>query len=52
MLRERQGEKNQRIEELKSKGYPVYITSAGWLGYSDDRIREVGTLTMLVGVVH
>ncbi|XP_067927796.1 mitochondrial enolase superfamily member 1-like [Watersipora subatra] len=41
MLKERQSLKERRIEDLKTKGYPVYITSAGWLGYSDDKIREL-----------
>lgn len=41
MLKERKPFKDQKIAELKETGYPVYITSAGWLGYSDDRIRQV-----------
>ena len=43
LLKENEGLKQKRIEELEANGYPVYITSAGWLGYSDDKIREVGT---------
>ena len=31
----------QRIKELDEKGFPAYITSIGWLGYSEDRIREL-----------
>ncbi len=30
----------QRIEELKGVGYPSYTTSAGWLGYSDDALKQ------------
>ncbi|MFI1992113.1 enolase C-terminal domain-like protein [Actinoplanes sp. NPDC020271] len=30
-----------RIAELKSFGYPAYTTSAGWLGYSDDKIKRL-----------
>jgi len=30
----------QRIEELKGIGYPSYTTSAGWLGYSDEALRQ------------
>jgi len=33
--------KADRIEEMKRNGYPSYTTSAGWLGYSDDRLREL-----------
>ncbi|MEJ7592295.1 MAG: enolase C-terminal domain-like protein [Planctomycetaceae bacterium] len=30
----------QRIEELKGIGYPSYTTSAGWLGYSDEALKQ------------
>lgn len=30
----------KRIEELKDIGYPSYTTSAGWLGYSDDALKQ------------
>lgn len=33
--------KQTRIAELRADGYPAYITSAGWLGYSDDQVREL-----------
>ncbi len=29
-----------RERELRSHGHPAYITSAGWLGYDDGKIRE------------
>lgn len=29
-----------RIETLKAEGYPAYTTAAGWIGYSDDAIRD------------
>ncbi len=32
--------RQSRIEELHAGGYPSYTTSAGWLGYSDDALRE------------
>jgi L-fuconate dehydratase len=31
----------ERIAELESVGYPAYTTSAGWLGYSDEKIRRL-----------
>lgn len=31
--------KAERIERLKQEGYPCYTTSAGWLGYSDEKLR-------------
>ena len=30
-----------RVEQLQRDGYPAYITSAGWLGYSDDQVRDL-----------
>ena len=30
--------KEERIAELKQHGYAAYTTSAGWLGYSDDKM--------------
>jgi L-fuconate dehydratase len=30
-----------REAEIKASGYPAYTTSAGWLGYSDDKIRRL-----------
>ena len=33
--------RSQRVKELEEKGYPAYITSIGWLGYSEDRIRDL-----------
>lgn len=32
----------ERIHDLESRGgYPCYTTSAGWLGYSDDKLRRL-----------
>ena len=31
--------KQTRIDELRQTGYPAYITSAGWLGYSEAEVR-------------
>ena len=29
-----------RIDEMQAEGYPTYTTSAGWLGYSDKKLRS------------
>ncbi len=29
-----------REDELRGRGYPAYTTSAGWLGYPDEKIRR------------
>lgn len=41
LLRAAEPAKAARIKELEEKGYPAYTTSAGWLGYSDDKIRRL-----------
>jgi len=41
MLESLQESKHERIDHLLSNGYPAYTTSAGWLGYSDDKIRKL-----------
>ncbi|MEO7018089.1 MAG: L-fuconate dehydratase [Leifsonia sp.] len=42
ILREMEPTRQQRIAELKARGgYPCYTTSAGWLGYSDDKLRRL-----------
>lgn len=30
-----------RLKQLQETGYPCYTTSAGWLGYSDDKLRSL-----------
>jgi L-fuconate dehydratase len=30
-----------RIAKMEVEGYPAYTTSAGWLGYSDEKIRQL-----------
>jgi L-fuconate dehydratase len=32
--------KGEREAQLRAEGYPAYITSAGWLGYDDDKVRR------------
>ena len=33
--------KAAREAEMRERGYPAYTTSAGWLGYSDDKLRRL-----------
>lgn len=33
--------KGERIQNLEHEGYPCYTTSAGWLGYSDEKLRSL-----------
>lgn len=41
-----------RIAEMEAKGYPAYTTSAGWLGYSDDKIRGLVREAVSQGWTH
>jgi L-fuconate dehydratase len=42
----------ERIAELQSTGYPCYTTSAGWLGYSDDKLRRLCQEAVDAGYSH
>jgi L-fuconate dehydratase len=33
--------RGERIAQLRRTGYPAYTTSAGWLGYSDQQLRQL-----------
>jgi L-fuconate dehydratase len=33
--------REDRLERILSRGYPAYTTSVGWIGYSDERVREL-----------
>lgn len=41
LLRRVDAGKAERIARLEAEGYPAYTTSAGWLGYPDDKIRRL-----------
>lgn len=41
LLQHRADNKAQRTEKLLAEGYPCYTTSAGWLGYPDDKLRSL-----------
>jgi L-fuconate dehydratase len=41
MLRERESGRREREERLLAEGLPSYTTSAGWLGYDDDKLRRL-----------
>jgi len=47
-----QAKKEQRIRELERNGYPAYITSAGWLGYGDEKMRRLCREAVNAGFKH
>lgn len=44
--------KADRIAEMHRVGYPSYTTSAGWLGYPDDKLRQLCRSLMARGWTH
>ena len=52
ILREAEPGKADRIARLKNEGYPCYTTSAGWLGYSDDKLRRLCREALEAGFTH
>jgi len=41
ILRRHEPTRAARAAEMRHRGYPAYTTSAGWLGYSDEKIRRL-----------
>jgi L-fuconate dehydratase len=41
MLHKQTAGKQERWATLQREGYPCYTTSAGWLGYEDDKLRRL-----------
>jgi L-fuconate dehydratase len=44
--------KHARIEQMRANGYPAYTTSAGWLGYSDEKVRALCEAAIAEGFTH
>ena len=41
ILKSHQKTKLDRVSILENEGYPCYVTSAGWLGYSDKKLERL-----------
>ena len=41
ILRDAAPTKGAREAEMRERGFPAYTTSVGWLGYPDERVREL-----------
>jgi len=52
LLRSREAGKAERIAMLEAEGYPCYTTSAGWLGYSDEKLRRLAEDAVAAGFNH
>ncbi|WP_319519265.1 L-fuconate dehydratase [uncultured Martelella sp.] len=52
IFRKAEDGKAERMAELKLNGYPCYTTSAGWLGYSHDKLRRLAQEAVDSGFTH
>lgn len=52
MLKRKASGKARREQEMHEQGYPGYTTSAGWLGYSDEKIRRLAREALAEGWTH
>ncbi|WP_077032821.1 L-fuconate dehydratase [Pelomonas sp. KK5] len=52
LLKERAKGKDERMADLLANGYPCYTTSAGWLGYPDDKLRRLAQEAVDAGFNH
>ncbi|MDE2791069.1 MAG: fuconate dehydratase [Paracoccaceae bacterium] len=51
-LRESRAGREARIAEMETNGYPAYTTSVGWLGYSDQKMRNLARTAVDQGWRH
>ncbi|MFI6735866.1 L-fuconate dehydratase [Nonomuraea sp. NPDC050451] len=52
LLKELEPTRADRVAELAETGYPCYTTSAGWLGYSDEKLRRLCQEAVDAGYKH
>ena len=44
--------RHERMAQLREDGYPAYTTSAGWLGYSDEKVTRLVGEAVADGFTH
>lgn len=52
ILREGERGMDSRLAQLRAEGYPAYTTSAGWFGFSDEKIRRLCREGLVEGWTH
>jgi L-fuconate dehydratase len=52
LLRENEASRPEREREMLSGGFPAYTTSAGWLGYPDEKVRRLSREAVNAGWGH
>jgi L-fuconate dehydratase len=52
LLRRNFATRGEREQEMLAQGYPAYTTSAGWLGYPEEKIRRLAREAVAQGWTH
>ncbi|EPQ52034.1 enolase C-terminal domain-like protein [Gloeophyllum trabeum ATCC 11539] len=52
MLKKNEAGKKEREAHVREVGYPAYVTSAGWLGYSDEKVARLTKEAVQAGFNH
>src|SRR5882724_1805728 len=52
MLKRNESTKAGRELQMRASGYPAYTTSAGWLGYSEEKMRRLVRARLAQGWTH
>ncbi|KIY66930.1 enolase C-terminal domain-like protein [Cylindrobasidium torrendii FP15055 ss-10] len=52
MLKAKEATKKEREEKVRKLGYPAYVTSAGWLGYTDEKVARLTKEAVAAGFNH
>lgn len=52
MLEQHAATKGEREAEMRTHGFPAYTTSAGWLGYPDEKVRQLCREAVAEGWIH
>jgi L-fuconate dehydratase len=52
LLKNRRASQAERLRKLELHGYPAYTTSAGWFGFSDEKIRHLCRESLSRGWAH
>jgi L-fuconate dehydratase len=52
LLRAAAAGRDERERTLRAQGYPAYTTSAGWIGYDDEKVDQLVRLALAEGFRH
>jgi L-fuconate dehydratase len=52
LLKQNEPTKADRERKMLAAGFPAYSTSAGWLGYSDEKLRRLCKAALAEGFLH